>query len=210
MAAMEKHVPHRKRVKHYHQPGDFHELTFSCYRRLPLLTNDLWRKWLAEAIDEAAEAREFHLNAFVFMPEHVHLLIWPTWSDTTAEDISTFLAAVKRPVSRRVKAALSESSSEKSAQRLLERLTIRDRPNSTVFRFWQEGPGYDRNLDNERSVSACIEYLHLNPVQRKLVKATTDWNWSSARWYASGCQNVDPDLPRLHFPPRELFDPCVV
>jgi S-DNA-T family DNA segregation ATPase FtsK/SpoIIIE len=27
-------LSHRKRVKHYHEPGQIHELTFSCYRRL--------------------------------------------------------------------------------------------------------------------------------------------------------------------------------
>jgi hypothetical protein len=32
--------PHRKRIRHYHEPGDV--LTFSCYRRLPLLTNNAW------------------------------------------------------------------------------------------------------------------------------------------------------------------------
>ena len=209
MASMFRQAPHRKRVKHYHQPGEFHELTFSCYRRLPLLTNDRWRRWLAESIDDAASSHEFHLNAFVFMPEHVHLLIWPTPGETAAEDISSFLAAVKRPVSRRVKAALSESVASTSSQRLRKLLTIRDRPGSTVFRFWQEGPGYDRNLDNEKSVTACIEYIHNNPVNRGLVKLPTDWKWSSARWYASDCQQVDPDLPKLHYPPRELFDPCV-
>jgi len=206
---MDRPIPHRKRVKHYHLPGEFHELTFSCYRRLPLLTNDLWRRWLAESIDEAAQSLEFHVNAFVFMPEHVHLLIWPTRSDTTAEDISTFLAAVKRPVSRRVKAALKDSGANKSASRLLQRLTIRNRPGSMAFRFWQEGPGYDRNLDNEKSVTACIEYIHHNPVRRKLVKLPPHWKWSSACWYASDGQIACPDLPQLHFPPRELHDPCV-
>src|SRR5713226_1926649 len=29
---------HRKTVKHYHEPGDLHELTFSCYERRQLLT----------------------------------------------------------------------------------------------------------------------------------------------------------------------------
>jgi hypothetical protein len=29
--------PHRKLVKHYHEPGDLHELTFSYYKRQPLL-----------------------------------------------------------------------------------------------------------------------------------------------------------------------------
>ena len=205
---MVRETPHRKRVKHYHLPGEFHELTFSCYRRLPLMTNNDWRKWLAESIDEAAASHQFHVNALVLMPEHVHLLIWPTRSDTTADDISTFLAALKRPVSRRVKAALTKSAAGKSAKRLLRQLTIRDRPDSTVFRFWQEGPGYDRTLDNEKSVTACIDYIHNNPVRRNLVKFTTDWKWSSARWYASDGQSADADLPKLHFPPRELYDPC--
>jgi len=34
---------HRKQVRHFHEPGDHHGLTFSCYRRMPLLTNDEWR-----------------------------------------------------------------------------------------------------------------------------------------------------------------------
>jgi putative transposase len=48
---MGKRQGHRKRVKHYHDPGHVHELTFSCYHRWPLLTNDAWRKILAENID---------------------------------------------------------------------------------------------------------------------------------------------------------------
>ena len=55
---MARESPDRKRVKHYHQPGDFHELTFSCYRRLPLLTNHQWRRWLAESIDDAVKSQQ--------------------------------------------------------------------------------------------------------------------------------------------------------
>jgi putative transposase len=207
--SMSKTAPHRKLVKHYHEPGDFHELTFSCYHQIPLLTNDPWRKWLSESIDAALATHAFHLNAFVFMPEHVHLLVWPTLSETTEEDISRFLAEVKRPVSRRVKEALRDSLANPHSARLLKRLTIRNRPDSTAFRFWQEGPGYDRNLQTEQSVSASIDYIHNNPVRRGLVKAATDWKWSSARWYASGGEHVDPDLPTLHFPPRDLYAPTI-
>ena len=32
-------MPHRKTVRRFHEPGDLHELTFSCYRRMPLLAN---------------------------------------------------------------------------------------------------------------------------------------------------------------------------
>jgi len=67
--------PHRKQVKHYHQPGDLHELTFSCYRQLKLLTNDDWRQRLSSAMDDACRKVHVELVAFVYMPEHVHLLV---------------------------------------------------------------------------------------------------------------------------------------
>jgi putative transposase len=74
---MSRTRPHRKLVKHYHEPGDLHELTFSCYKRQPLLTNDAWRRQLARCIDAAGEECQIRLAAFVFMPEHVHLLVVP-------------------------------------------------------------------------------------------------------------------------------------
>lgn len=42
--------PHRKQIKHYEHLGHVRELTFSCYRRLPLLTNDVWREMLSRAM----------------------------------------------------------------------------------------------------------------------------------------------------------------
>jgi putative transposase len=52
---------------------------------------------------------------------------------------------------------------------LLKGLTVREWPGQYSFRFWQEGPGYDRNLKQPSTVRARIGYLHLNPVRRKLV-----------------------------------------
>ena len=63
--------PHRKRVRHFEGNGHLHELTFSCYRRKPLLTNDTWRRIPASQLDRACEAEGFGLVAFVFIPEHV-------------------------------------------------------------------------------------------------------------------------------------------
>ncbi len=190
---MTKRQPHRKRIKHYDELGDFHELTFSCYRRWKLLTNDTWRGFLARAIDDALVAEKCCLAAFVFMPEHVHLLIYPADGTVDPERVSRLLGAVKRPCSAQIKEKLLEAGS-----RLLEPLTIQERPGKTVFRFWQEGPGYDRNLQTEDAVCASLDYIHLNPVRRKLCRTAADWRWSSARWYLSGGKIVDPLLPKIH------------
>jgi len=54
---------YRKRVKHYHEPGDCHELTFSCYRRRPLLIDDSWRQMLCVALERALSKHSFRLTA---------------------------------------------------------------------------------------------------------------------------------------------------
>ena len=62
----------------------------------------------------------FELVAFVYMLEHVHLLVFPL---TDEPDIGSYLALVKQPLSRFVKSKLEESNST-----LQKKLTIRERP----------------------------------------------------------------------------------
>ena len=178
-----------KTIKHYHEPGDLHELTFSCFHRMALLTNNPWRTSLARALDVASEDCEFSLIAFVFMPEHVHLLVYPRAANP---NISRFLALVKRPVSNQVKADLTASRS-----RLLQRLTVRERPGRYVFRMWQEGPGYDRNFRDCAAIRAAIAYIHDNPVKRKLCHQPAQWRWSSARHFQTDGAAHDDALPKL-------------
>lgn len=188
---------HRKRIKHYHEPGDFHEFTFSCYRRMPLLTNDRWWEMLSRSIDEAVAGYDFRLVAFVFMLEHVHLLIYPI---PAKPDLSGFLKAIKRPYSYRIKEQLVASGSP-----LLQKLTVRERPGKIRFRYWQEGPGYDRNLKTERALLSAIDYIHLNPVRRRLVSQAIQWKWSSCRRHLQPEAPLDPDLPIIHGLPPEFF-----
>jgi putative transposase len=91
--------------------------------------------------------------------------------------------------------------------RLIERLTVQERPGKMAFRFWQEGPGYDRNLLSAKSVCDSMEYIHLNPVRRGLVKEASQWKWSSCRWYLSEGRQVDPDLPPIDRLPAEIWGP---
>src|ERR1051325_4789003 len=54
-AAIVENLPQRKHVVHHNISGHAHLLTFSCYRRMALLTNDAWRSGLSVAIDRAFE-----------------------------------------------------------------------------------------------------------------------------------------------------------
>ena len=194
-----QHTSHRKLVKHYHQPGDLHELTFCCYRRMPLLTNDDWRRRLARSIDNAGLEESVQVVAFVFMPEHVHLLVYPILPEPR---IDRYLARLKQPFSKQIKEILVQSGAP-----LLQTLTVRERPGKTCFRYWQEGPGFDRNLFTPKAILAAIDYLHENPVRRGLCGRAVDWKWSSARWYLhEPPMQQDPDLPIIHGVPVGALD----
>ena len=62
-------------LRRYYHKGHLHFVTFSCYRRLPLLkmarARDIFVKELGKVCDEMG----FHLLGYVVMPEHVHLLM---------------------------------------------------------------------------------------------------------------------------------------
>jgi hypothetical protein len=63
ITGMKRTQGHRKRIRHYHDLGHIHELTFSGYHRWPLLTNDQWRGLLSESIDRAMERHHYQLSA---------------------------------------------------------------------------------------------------------------------------------------------------
>ena len=165
----------RKKVRHFDEPGHAHFLTFSCYRRMALLGKDRTRLWFVEALQNARTKHAFDLWAWGIMPEHVHLLIWPRRIEYRTK---AMLADIKRPVGQLAVAWLRENTPE-----FLEKLTVRNR-NRTYRRFWQAGPGQDRNVYEPAAAHTIIEYIHNNPVRRGLVRRAEDWPWSSARDWA--------------------------
>jgi REP-associated tyrosine transposase len=182
-------IPKNKTIKHYHVPGHAHYLTFSCFHGLPLLEIEEMKLRLAQSINKSGEKYHFDLIAYVFMPNHVHLLVFPRLK---SYDISSFLKSVKQPVSRYARKWLGiHNPSLKRAVTVFEK-------ERSIFHFWQKGPGYDRNLHSEEATHKTIKYIHNNPIRRGLVESSMDWEWSSLKWYMKeeeGPVKISP-LPR--------------
>ncbi len=183
-----------KTCKRHNVPGHAHELTFTCFRALPLLSRDRTRGWMVDAVGRARMRYAFDLWAYVIMPEHVHLLIFPRSDDYR---ISRVLTAIKWPVAHWALDYLRTH-----APSWIERLTDRQPSGRVATRFWQRGGGYDRNITRESTLAGVIQYVHDNPVRRGLVDRAADWDWSSAAWY-QGRQDVplvmDDTLPTIEF-----------
>ena len=189
-------LPRRKTIRHFDRPLQPRLLTFSCARRRPLLLDDTHRSIVCDATHHAARTHRVVILAWVLMPEHVHLLCLP-WHG--APPISALLKAIKQPSSLRIRQHLEQTSSPLAAT-----LTLETRPGKYTFRFWQAGPGHDRNIRSQRSLLNAITYLHNNPVRKHLVRTPIDWWWSSARqWAREGDANALLPIVRW-YPTRGL------
>ncbi len=166
----------RKTRRAWNEAGHAHFLTYSCFRRLPLLTRDRTRRWVIDALDHTRRTLNVALWAYVIMPEHVHVLLYPHAGDY---DMGRILVGLKRPVSDAARRHLEGTEND----HWLDRLSV-EYPSRRVFRFWQPGGGFDHNIFWEKTVAAVIDYIHMNPVRRRLVADPQDWMWSSARFWA--------------------------
>jgi REP element-mobilizing transposase RayT len=60
--------------------------------------------------------------------------------------------------------------------------------------FWQPR-FYDFNVWSQTKFVEKLQYMHMNPLKRKLVAHPRDWPWSSFSFYAkkeSGLVRIDP------------------
>jgi putative transposase len=165
----------RKLRKNYNTPGDAHEFTWSCFRGQPFLKSERTCEWLANAISNARKKYEFDVWAYVFMPNHVHLLIHPRYEKY---NVSPIKQAIKQSVSQRAVAHLRKFNAED-----LDRLRVTHNDRTLTYRFWQDGGGYDRNLFSPEALRKAIDYLHANPVRIGLAITSLEWKWSSACAY---------------------------
>lgn len=144
-------------LKRYQHDGSYHYITFSCYRRLPLLETAGAKETFESTLEQVRRMYQPWVFGYVVMPEHVHLLV----SEPQRGELKAALQMLKQLVSRRV-----EDRDE------LEPL-------------WQPRY-YDFNVFTQRKFVEKLRYIHRNPVSRGLVKSPEDWRWSSFRHWMYG------------------------
>jgi putative transposase len=198
-----------KRRQRFNLPKQARELTFSCYRKYPFLQSDRTREWFREALEDARKKFAFQIWAYVLMPDHVHLLVYPnelggeSTHSAPRPESAKGVEITNNPPTRdnEANAQLAERFSQflqavkepvarravkylrENSHHWLDRITVRE-GDRIRHRFWQPGGGYDRNVTDTETLRAMIEYIHANPIRRGLAAKAEDWEWSSARWYA--------------------------
>jgi len=160
--------------------GELHFITFSCYRRMKLLSSPHARNSFVQILGEVRDRYGFTLAGYVVMPEHVHLLIGEPAKGTP----STVMQVLKQRVSRR----LRRRRKARAGQLELGFEGGEGLP----ARFWQRR-FFDFNVWSLKKRVEKLEYMHMNPVKRGLVAHPKTWPWSSF----SFCSNMKRALIRI-------------
>ena len=160
-------------LKRYYGFGHLHFITWSCYRRLPLLSDAASRDLLLTVLERMRDRYRFVVIGYVVMPEHVHVLV----SEPQIGNPSIVVQAVKLGFTQRLfgKAPLLAKDARNGA------------PIPHYFseprHFWQRR-FYDFNVWNHGKQFEKLKYMHRNPVSRGLAERPEQWWWSSYRSYA--------------------------
>jgi putative transposase len=86
-------------LKRFQKAESLHFITFSCFRRLPLLETPGARETVEAVLEQTRARHHARVYAYVLMPEHVHLLV----NEPPQIVLAQFLKAVKQMTSRKLR-----------------------------------------------------------------------------------------------------------
>ncbi len=176
------------RLRRIDEYGHTHFVTISCYRRLQFFRHDSVKRVFVDGMRRTRDKLRIRWVGYVIMPEHVHLLVFPTLVDSDRfVSISTVLQELKQDAGRHGKEALRRVWAD--------RHTLGTRPldvwahSATRKPFWKTR-AYDFNVIEERTLHEKLDYMHKNPITRGLVDRADQWPWSSYRFYELGDESI--------------------
>jgi len=146
------------RLPRYAAPGMAQHVIQRGNNRSALFVDDVDYRFLHQCLRAACDRHGCRVHAYVFMTNHVHLLVTPA----TPTGISRMMQSVGRRYVRRFNDTYGRTGT-----------------------LW-EGRHKATLVNSDQYLFACYRYIELNPVRAGLVVDPIDYCWSSHRANALG------------------------
>jgi putative transposase len=151
----------------YYGENDLHFLTTSTYRRTQIFNSERFKREFVATLTELRTELGFRLLGYVLMPEHFHLLVWPS----DGFDPSQIMQRLKGRTGRSILKTLRQERRHAWCRRMLNQVRLPASVHHHAhFRVWQRG-GYDMNIWSSKKINDKLDYMHNNPVTRRLVSS---------------------------------------
>lgn len=172
--------------RRYYCENHLHYLTTSTYRRTRIFDSERLQRHFVATLAALRAELGFRIVGYVLMPEHFHLLVWPS----EVANPSQIMQKLEGRTARFILKTLRENSRRAWCARMLARFTLPATVHDEAHcRVWQRR-FYDMNVWSEKKKLEKLNYMPNNPVKRVLAKEPGDWPWSSWRYYFLGDESL--------------------
>ena len=147
--------------RRYYVPNAIVFITNVVHYREPLFANETYLNLFREVLRKTKELHPFNMVAYIFLPDHMHLMIRPTGTS----NFSKIMHSAKSYFTHIYKKQIGFTGNMKVWQKRFRDHIIRD----------------------EQDFEHHINYIHYNPVKHGYVSRPEDWPHSTfASWKAKG------------------------
>jgi len=161
------------KIRRWYVPNAIYFITIVTQDRRPLFADDANVELFRVTMHRAKEYHPFIMRAFVFLHDHIHLLIFV--AETT--NISKLLQSIQRNFTRNYKKAHNINK---------------------PIRLWQRG-FWDHVIRDERDFANHLHYIHYNPVKHGYVNEpeaythTSFHEYAKRGWYEPNWGHTEPE-----------------
>ena len=167
---------HRHKIVNQH---GLHFLTFTVVGWIDVFTRKQYRDILIESMKFCQSKKDLHINAYVIMSNHMHLI-----AHSPESNLSDIIRDFKKYTSKQIIKAIRENPKESRAEWMLKlfKYFAKYNKNNSVYQFWKQD-NRPIELINPKWINQKINYIHFNPVRAGVVELPEDFIYSSARNY---------------------------
>lgn len=149
-------------IRRYYEKGSAYFVTTVAHGRKNIFTDEILCKIALLTIEYFKLLLDYKIFAYCLMPDHLHMIIQPVGE----YDLSYIMKMIKGSFARKINKFRNSSGP-----------------------IWQKR-FYDEGIRNYAMLIQKIEYIHNNPVRKKIVTLAEDYPYSSYHWYFGNNKNV--------------------
>ncbi|MBI5756427.1 MAG: transposase [Nitrospirae bacterium] len=186
---------YKMKWRNHYIDGHIHFVTGSVGGYIPLFeVEELTREFIT-VINRIKDDYQMKFVAYVIMPEHYHFLIYHPEGEKVKSFLRTLLAKSSSVLLEKIKGydkgrqfnwQYARNNLPKSIKRNYILTTFRNRANGNAeYSLWKEQCRV-LPINKDDKLMVKIDYIHNNPVRRKVVNTPDLYEWSSYHYWENG------------------------
>jgi REP element-mobilizing transposase RayT len=160
-------------------------VTFTIVDWLPIFIDETAAEIVTGSLNHCVQQKNLRVIAYVIMPTHFHAVVFD--KDFDPKRLEKTLTEFRKFTGKQLSNHVDNNFSENIAA------ILRAQPRTDRERqFWQQG-WHAEGIFSQAFLQQKVDYIHMNPCRKGLVREPQHWRFSSAAYWLDG-KSVDVEI----------------